>query len=117
MRRTKQVAHVVVVGRVLVGVSHLKAYGTARRLAFKHAAQQLHAVGFVATCGYGALSGTAAVQLALYEVEVYVYACRHAVYHSTHCRAVAFTVCGEREYVSECVSHKLSLLIVLRCRP
>ena len=90
---------------MLVGIAHDKPNRAAGRLAFKHSAEKLHLVGFVACCGYIALSGTSAVELALDEFHVDVYSRRHSVHYASYCRSVALAERGQREKVSKCISH------------
>lgn len=90
---------------MLVGISYDETYGASRRFAFKHAAEQFHMVGFIASCSYSALSRSPSIELALDEVYVNIYTCGHAVYHSAYSLSVAFTECGQCEYVTVCVSH------------
>ena len=105
MRGSEQVAQVFIIGRVLIGVAHHKADGASCRLAFKHATEQFYLVGLFTAGGDAALSGASAVQFALNKVDVDVDACRHAINDAAHSSSVTFAERGERENISEGVSH------------
>lgn len=105
MGRAEYRAHIVVVVGVLVGIAHDKPNRAAGRLAFKHSAEKLYLVGFVACCGYLALSGTSAVEFALYELHVDVHSCRHSIHYASYGRSVALAERCQREKVSKCISH------------
>ena len=84
VRGTEHVAHILVVLRMLVGVAHDEADGTARRLALEDPAEQFHLIGFLSRRRDLALSGTTAIELCLDEVHIDVDACGHAVDHATN---------------------------------
>ena len=105
MRWSEQVAHVVVVGGMLVGVSHDETNRASSRLSLERAAQNFHSVGFVPACCHAALSGPAPVELALDEVDVDVDAGRQTVYHSSHGFSMALPESRKCEYVAESVTH------------
>ena len=48
MRRAEELAHVIVVGGVLIGVSHHEAYGASSGFAFEDATEEFDAVGLLA---------------------------------------------------------------------
>lgn len=118
MRRSVEVAQVVVVGRTLVRVAHNEADRTARRLALEHAAEQFHLVLLVALGRNVALTRPAAAQFALYELQVDVNARRHSVDNAADSLAMTLAECGESEKRSECVAHICFQLVLqsARCR-
>ena len=67
-----------------------KPMGGAGRLALKHPAEQLDLVWLFAARCQGALPRAAALKLMLDKLFVYLYAGRHAVYHTAHGLAMAF---------------------------
>ena len=98
-------AQVLVVLRVLVGVSDDKPDGTACRLAFKDPAEQFHPISLLTGRSELALSWSSPVELLLDEVQVDVDACRHTVDHTTDSLAMALSKGGQCEEVSERVTH------------
>ena len=98
---SEDVAQVVVVGGVVLGVAHEKSDGCAGGAALKDAGEKLHLVGFAAWGGEAALSRPAAVELLLDEVGVDVDAGGHAVDDAAYADAVAFAEGGEAEELSE----------------
>ena len=105
MGGTKDIAHVIIVGRVLVLVADNEADGTSSRLAFKHPAQQFHLVLLITAGGNTALAGTSAVEFLLNEIHVDVNACRHTVDNPSDGCSVALAKCGQPEYGSKSVTH------------
>ena len=105
MGGTEERAQVLIVLRVLILVSDDEADGGAGRAPFEDAAEQLYVVGLGALGGQRALAGAAAVELALYEVEVDLDACGHAVDDAADGRPVAFAKGGQCEQMSERVAH------------
>ena len=51
------------------------------------------------------LSRAPPVELMLYEIDIDIYAWRHAVDHTSHSLAMAFAKGGQRKYMSKSVSH------------
>ena len=103
VRGTEHVAHVLVVGTVLVGVPHHEAYGATRGTALKDTAEDFHTVLLLACRGETALPRATACQFALDEVHVHGDACRHAVDYTSYGFAMTFAEGGQTEYVAKCV--------------
>ena len=101
----EQVAQVIIVLRMLVCIPDNKTDGTACRLAFEDTAQQFHSVCFLPGCGELALSWSAPVEFLLDEVQIDVYACRHAINHTANGFAMTLAEGRQREDVSERVTH------------
>ena len=106
MAGTENVAQVVVVSRMLIGVANQETNGTARGLAFEYARKQFHTVSLLPSCGETALAWATAVQFVLQEIKVNGDVGRHSVDDSANAFAVAFPKGGQREKVSESVAHK-----------
>ena len=98
---SENVAQVVVVGGVVLGVAHEKSDGGAGGAALKDAGEKFDLIGFAAWGGEAALSRSAAVELVLNEIGVDVDAGGHAVDDAAHADAVAFAEGGEAEELSE----------------
>lgn len=94
MAGAEQIAHVLIVGGMLVGIVHHKADGLAGGAPFKRSAEYLYPVGLLACRGEPALSGTAAVKLVLDKVQIHGNAWRHSVYDASDGLAVAFSKSG-----------------------
>ena len=88
---------------MLISVTHYESYRASCRLALEHPAKQFNLVGLVARCGYGALSWTAAIKLALDELQVDIYAGRHAVYYTSHSLSVTLAKRCKPENLSETI--------------
>ena len=101
MRGTEHVAHVLVVLRVLVGVTYDEADGTARRLTLEDTAEQFHLIGFLTRGGDLALARTTTIELCLDKVDVDVDACRHAVDNATNGLTMTLAKGGQPEYISK----------------
>ena len=98
---SEDVAQVVVVRGVVLGVAHEKSDGGAGGAAFKDAGEEFDLIGFAAWGGEAALSRPAAVELVLNEIGVDVEAGGHAVDDAAYADAVAFAKGGEAEELSE----------------
>ena len=96
-------AHVLVVGTVLVGVPYHEAYGATGCTSFKYSAEQFHTVLLLACRGKAALPWASACQFALNEIKVHFYAGRHAVNNATYSFAMTLAKGGKSEYVAKCV--------------
>ena len=105
MAGAKRVAHLLVVVGVLIAVVYQKTDGLARRHSVKHAAQYLHLVCFLSGSDKSALPGTATVEFALYEVDIYPDTCRHTVDDTANGGAVALAEGGQAEDMAKTVSH------------
>ena len=98
---TEQTAHIFIVLRVLVLVAHNEADGTACRLSFKNTAEQFHLIRLLARGGDLALSWSTTVQLVLYEVHIYLYACGHPVDDTADGLSVTLAKCGQPKDVTK----------------
>ena len=98
---SEDMAQVVVVGGVVLGVAHEKSDGGAGGASFKDAGEEFDLIGFAAWGGEAALSRSAAVELVLNEIGVDVDAGGHAVDDAAYADAVAFAEGGEAEELSE----------------
>ena len=98
---SEDVAQVVVVRGVVLGVAHEKSDGGAGGASFKDAGEEFDLIGFAAWGGEAALSRSAAVELVLNEIGVDVEAGGHAVDDAAYADAVAFAKGGEAEELSE----------------
>ena len=103
MRGTEHVAHVLVILRVLIGVAHDEADGTARRLTLEDATEQFHLIGFLARGCDLALSRTTAIELCLDEVHVDIDACWHAVDNASDGLTMTLAKGRQPEYRSKCI--------------
>lgn len=100
---TKQVAQIVVVGRMLVLIAYEKTNRTTRGVLLEDAREDFDAVGLAARGRQGALSGPAAVQLVLNVVHVHPNACGEAIDDSPDTLAMALAEGGQAQYVTETV--------------
>ena len=98
---SEDVAQVVVVGGMVLGVAHEKSDGGAGGASFKDAGEEFDLIGFAAWGGEAALSRSAAIELVLNEIGVDVDAGGHAVDDAAYADAVAFAEGGEAEELSE----------------
>lgn len=96
-------AHVLVVGTMLVGVPDEEADWASGCASLEYAAQNLHLVLFLACGCQTTLSGATACQFALDKIKVYFYAGRHSVNHTANACSVALAKSGETEYVAKSV--------------
>lgn len=99
----EEMAQVLVVVAVLVGVLYDEADGASGGLAFEYAAEQLYFVWFLASGGQRVLSGSAPVELCLNEFHVNLNAGWHSVNDSANGRTVTLAKSGYAEKVSKCV--------------
>ena len=97
-------AHVVVVVRMLIGVTHDKTNRSACRLAFENTTEQFYLVGFVARCGDTALPWASSVELLLDKIQVNGYACWHTINYAADGFSVALAKRGQSED-SSCSVH------------
>ena len=94
MRGAEQLAHIVIVARVLIGISDHETDRASCRFPLKHTTKQFHLVCFVTSSRNTALSWSAAVQFLLNEVYVDVNTRRHAVNNAANSLTVAFAEGG-----------------------
>lgn len=85
MARAEKMTHVVVVVAVLVGIADYEAYRRSCGYSVHETRQHFHAVFFVTGGHDMRLPRPAAVELALYFVNVDGDTCRHAVYNASYC--------------------------------
>lgn len=88
MRRAEEVAHIIVVGGVLVGILDNETYGLACGKSFENARKDFHAVFLIAGSDYRRLPGTAAIEFMLYFIYIEGYAGGYAVNDTAHCCTV-----------------------------
>ena len=101
MRRTEEVADILVVVGMLVLVPYDETDGATRRFSFEDARKEFYLVRFLTTGGEQGLSRATSVQLLLDEVHVDGDAGRKAVNHATHTGTVRFAERGQAEDISK----------------
>ena len=79
MTRSKEVAHIVIVIAMLIGIAHEKTYRATRSLALKHPRQYFDLVSLAPRRSETTLTRATASQLCLYKIKVHINARRHAV--------------------------------------
>ena len=89
MGGAEDIAQVIVVAAVLVGIADDEADGRACAPSFEDAGEELHAVALLARRGQTALPWLAPVELGLDEVEVQLNACGTAVHDAADGSAMA----------------------------
>ena len=97
VRRTEQTAQILIVLRVLIGITYDESDGTARRFAFKDTAEQFDLVSLLTAGGDAALSWATTVEFLLYEVEIDVDASRHTVDDASYGSTVTLAKGGQCE--------------------
>ena len=107
MRGTEYVAHILVVLRVLIGVTHDEADGTTRRLALEDPTEQFHLIGFLARGRDLTLSWATAIELCLDKVHIDIDAGRHAVNNATYSLTMTLAKGRQPEYISKTIHFSL----------
>jgi hypothetical protein len=101
MAGTKDVAKILVVVGMLIGIAHEEAYGMARGQSLEYAAQQFHLVSLLPGGDQSTLPRPATIEFALYEVHIDLNAGRHAIDDSANGGAVALSERRQAKYMAE----------------
>lgn len=110
MTRSEQVAHIVIVIAMLIGIAHEKTYRATRSLAFKHPRQYLDLVSLASSRSESALPWASSRQLSLHEVEVHLYPGRHAIDNATYSCSMALSKGSEAIYIAVSVHDEYKYL-------
>lgn len=106
-----EIADILVVGRMLIAIAHLKADGGAGGLPLEDAREQLYMIGLLTACSDSRLTWATTCHLGLQEILIDLDARRHTIDDTSHGNAMALAKGSQLVYVAESIQRSLGFWV------
>ena len=109
MRRTEDIADILVVMGMLIRVSHQETNRTSSGSSFEDTRKDFDLIALGTRSGELALSWLTAIQFVLDKIHIDGDARRHTIYHASNALTMTFAKGSQRKYIAKGISHAVRI--------